>query len=148
MKIDRTLLRRQSMAQSTQNIFWSIGLKDYFDVLEELLDKDSLQTARELTARFSHFNEDYICNFKSNPPKNNTPADITIGDLAYAITEMLDLTGYNGSGDINNSFDSRVYRTGKDLIYNLIILPFMRLAEKKPEHLTSVTKTNDKERMM
>ena len=43
MNIDRALLIRQTMAQSTQNVFWSIGLNEYLDVLGEMIGEDLQQ---------------------------------------------------------------------------------------------------------
>ena len=133
MNIDRTLLRRQTMAQSTQNIFWSIGLNEYLDVLGGMIGEENCAKARELAARFSHFDDDYLVDFKKTDNGTKKPADVTIGDLAYAITEMIGMSKYNGSGERNNSFDRMVARTGRNLLAALIVDPFVRIANDMSE---------------
>lgn len=143
MNIDRALLIRQTMAQSTQNVFWSIGLNEYLDVLGEMIGEENCVKARELAARYSHFDDEYIVDFKKTDSGAKKPADVTIGDLAYAITEMIGLSKYNGSGEPKNSFDRMVVRTGRNLLAALIVDPFVRIAEKMTEHNRAVTAAKD-----
>ena len=96
MKIDKTKMFDKQNATITQSMFMRIRLRDYYEVLADMLGDD---TYRELMKRFREYlrldpDEHYYQGFAYKVDESIKPyEDITVGEMLYNAGKILQSTG-------------------------------------------------------
>ncbi len=133
MKIDREKMMRSQMSQTTQNIFFSVRVKDYFIVLEEMTGNTGYRQSAQTVLQYSDLDDKYVFNFKSR--RHKICEDITIGEMMYAANRMMLLKNYKGNLNNPDSFGRMVMNTGIMLVEELLVKPIKELESRRCKDL-------------
>ncbi len=143
MKIDREKMMRSQMSQTTQNIFFSVRVKDYFAVLEEMTGNTGYRQSAQTVLQYSDLNDKYVFNFKSR--RHKIREDITIGEMMYAANRMLLLKNYGGNVNNPDSFGCMIINTGVMLMEELLVKPIKDLESRRCKGLWKQNLRSDNE---
>ena len=146
MKLNKDKLRRETMAQTTQSVFYSIRVTDYFRVLEEMTDDTSYRDSARAVLKYSSLDNRYAFDFNSPTPPPIC-RDITIGEMMYAIERMLCPDTYPIKLSNCTNPCRLLIDTGMMLMEELMIKP-MRHLQNLHEARLSTPKTNDSQSMV
>ncbi len=116
------------MSQITQNVFFSICVKDYFEVLEEMTGDTGYRNQMWKVLRYSELDEKYIFPFEK-VSRVEINKDITVGEMMYAAAKMLLLDGYAEEIDIKNETHQMIVDTGTMILEELMIKPLERIGQ-------------------
>lgn len=133
MKPDLKMVEKMCIAQSVQNVFMRMRLRDYLEVVSEMTGDPKLSEAfDELLAYTALETGAYLYDFagvsESPLPVNE---DITVGEMLCAAVNMLEKKHITDFDIDDDALDNILENTGRMLVIHILVNPFEALYKKR-----------------
>ncbi|MBR1528335.1 MAG: hypothetical protein IJ642_03395 [Oscillospiraceae bacterium] len=139
MNIFMQTLRKQTQAQSVQNLFMRISLKDYFETLAEMTEnQDYMQTYQKILP-YTCLSSDFIYDFMAVEEEAPYQA-VTIGEMLAAAMEMFIKKKYIFFKE-NSEYEELVEKTGCMLVEELFMKPLLQIYHQQKGTIDTCTQT-------
>lgn len=142
MKIDTEHLRREAMAQTTQEVFFSIRVADYFRVMEEITGDTNYRYKANIVLAYSDLDEHYAFDFR-RMHNADVCSDITIGEMMCAIEKMFFPENYPIKFDPDEVHTYHIRRRAILLLEELLIKPMRHLEKLRQADRTADRSSNE-----